>query len=163
MPFNLHSKTRMKKLPDLPFYVDHEIYMNPDTVRRSASQERSVGLFFPADQFGDLPQSFSAATFSPVVSDSLSFTMGSSSFTEYVIPSFAEARGRGTGTELGDKGRVESPQVALFWERYREYPTFLKLVKKRQRRRNRRTRDKEKAKKLREDGGAQQGGGSAED
>ena len=135
----------MKKLPDFPFYVDHEIYMNPDVVKRSASQDRSVGLFFPPDQFGNLPQSFSAATFSPVVSDSLSFTMGSSSFTEFVIPSFADSRAQGD-VAVGDKGRVESPQVALFWERYREYPSFVKLLKKRQRRKNRRNRDKEKSK-----------------
>lgn len=135
----------------LTFYVDHEIYQNPDIPHMSLSMERPTEMIFPRELFGDLPQSFTSETFSSQCLDTPSFAIGSSSFTD---PSFPQSLPEvDTKTEQPDVpvinsqnihgNRIESLQVASFWEQYNEYPNFLKQLKKRLRRRNRRNRGKE--------------------
>lgn len=135
----------------LSFYVDHEIYQNPDLLQKSQSTDRIIDMIFPKDLFGDLPQSFSPGTFSSQCSDTQSFAIGSASFTDPSFPqSLPELETRSDQTETraldprNIKGnRIESIPVGLFWERYNEYPAFLKQLKKRIRRKNRRNRGKE--------------------
>jgi hypothetical protein len=127
------------------FYGDDEVTLS-DSASVIPSDPR-LPIDFRGDEYGRLPDSFRAETFSPSVEHASSYSLGSAP-SSYTHPDLGRSFAGDCFDADGDDphGTIESEQVRVFWRQYNAYPTYLKNLKKRNRKKVR------KAKQARPDG-----------
>jgi hypothetical protein len=119
------------------FYVDEEVAIpDRDFDQGPMMPDGRVILWFEGEQYGRLPESFSAATFSPSVDYFRYDTDNPDPESTRSLPADCQ-KGREARVEDGG-GILSSDQVTSFWRLYMAYPTYLKNMKKRNRKKTER-------------------------
>jgi hypothetical protein len=120
------------------FYGDDEVTV-PDLASVTLPDPR-LPIDFRGDEYGRLPESFHAETFSPSV-EYVSYSFDSAPFS-YAHPDIGSSFHGDCLDVQGDEphGAIESEQVRAFWRQYNAYPVYLKNVKKRNRKKVRKAR-----------------------
>lgn len=121
------------------FYDDPELDERDETEDAARAEFNYTVYSFPLNRFGAIATSFSADLFL----NSLDSIKPINDFrgtycVELLSPLSMDAAAQPQIDITTIQTCVDTPQVALFWQRYREYPKYLKNVKKRNRRKNKR-------------------------
>lgn len=123
----------------LPFYNDYELYSQNDGPSVASSQPNCTGILaLPTSSLSAYMESFTP-NFNEMSYDTFDFQSNTFSFNDVAGSididggslSFHEAPTENLGNS--NKDCYESPQIAAFWERYNQYPQYLKKIKKRNR------------------------------
>lgn len=129
----------LKSMTEVFFYDDPELEER-DEMEDAARAEFNYTVYsFPLNRFGAIATSFSADLYQ----NSLDSIKPLNDFRgTYCVEMLSPLSVDTTAQQPIDISTiqtcVDTPQVALFWQRYREYPKYLKNVKKRNRRKNKR-------------------------
>jgi hypothetical protein len=119
------------------FYGDDEVAL-PDPTSAVLSDPR-LPIDFRGDEYGRLPESFHAETFSPSVEYASSYNLGSAP-SSYTHPELGRSFA-GDSIDADDPhGTIESEQIKAFWRQYNAYPAYLKNLKKRGRKKVRKAK-----------------------
>jgi hypothetical protein len=121
------------------FYVDEEVGIpDRDFDLGPMVPEGRVILSFEGEQYGRLPESFGAATFSPSV-DFFGY-YANNPICEPTRSLPAETQNGPDPQPEDGGGMVDSDQVRAFWRLYMAYPTYLRNIKKRNRKKTRKAK-----------------------
>lgn len=121
------------------FYTDFELYKETDFVPNSLDLPDATAISaLPTSHFGAYMQSFTP-NFQESSYESFDYQKNSFSFTD--VAGSMDSDGLiifnpDSPPEVCNNKPTDSldtPQIALFWERYNEYPKYLKKLKKRNR------------------------------